>query len=203
MAFIKYKSKERALKSTILNSNCPNCKSTASLQLIVWLKYFTLYWIPFIPLKKRGEIKCTSCKNEFKLGDIVDGKFDYNVLKSKSRVPIWTFTGLFLLLIILFISINGWMRTQEQMKVYINHPQVNDRYAFKVGAADYTLYKLKQVTKDSVYYIKHKEHVNLSKYLKSNYDDSDSKYNPTIFSASKKEIKVWFEEGLIRKIIRD
>lgn len=203
MAFFHYKSKERALKSILLNASCPNCNSSSSLQLTVWLKYFTLYWIPFLPLKKKGEIICTSCKTEFKPDDVVDGKFEYGVLKSKSRAPIWTYTGMFLLVVILFISINGWIRSQEQIKTYLENPKVGDRYAFREAPGDFTLYKVTIVTKDSIYYLKHKTHVNLSKYLKPMYEDGVNEYNTFVLAVARTELMEWYEKGWVRKVIRD
>ena len=47
--------------------NCPSCNSTQNYSLKSVRRFFTLYFIPVIPLDKLGEyVECTTCKNTYK-----------------------------------------------------------------------------------------------------------------------------------------
>ena len=58
----------RGVKSTIEQGtfNCPQCESNQSYKLRKVTQFFTLYFIPLIPLGKKGEyVECQSCKGTF------------------------------------------------------------------------------------------------------------------------------------------
>ncbi len=49
------------------NFNCPSCNSTRNYGLKRVRRFFTLYFIPVIPLDKVGEyVECTTCKDTYK-----------------------------------------------------------------------------------------------------------------------------------------
>ena len=48
---------------------CPQCGTDRSYALKLWRTWFTLFFIPLIPLKKQGEVvECDACGNSFKTG---------------------------------------------------------------------------------------------------------------------------------------
>jgi len=58
----------RGVKSTISEGtfNCPQCESNKKYRLRKVTQFFTLYFIPLIPLGKKGEyVECMSCKGTF------------------------------------------------------------------------------------------------------------------------------------------
>ena len=58
----------RGVKSTISQGefNCPQCETTKNYKLKKVTQFFTLYFIPLIPLGKKGEyVECQSCKGTF------------------------------------------------------------------------------------------------------------------------------------------
>ena len=58
----------RGVKSTIKqgNFNCPQCESTQDFRHRKVTKFFTLYFIPLIPLGSAGEyVECRNCKGTF------------------------------------------------------------------------------------------------------------------------------------------
>lgn len=68
----------RGVKSTSDNGtfNCPQCETNRDYRLRKVTKFFTLFFIPLIPLGKKGEyVECSSCK----------GTFIPNVLNYKSN----------------------------------------------------------------------------------------------------------------------
>ncbi|WP_367890590.1 zinc-ribbon domain-containing protein [Sinomicrobium kalidii] len=53
--------------------HCPQCNAQQSYKRKKVTKFFTLYFIPLIPLGKRGEyVECTTCKTTFYTGILGD-----------------------------------------------------------------------------------------------------------------------------------
>jgi len=73
----------RGVKSTLQEGEfmCPQCATTKPYKLKKVTKFFTLYFIPLIPLERLGEyVECQSCKGTF-----VPRVLDYDPNKDKNE----------------------------------------------------------------------------------------------------------------------
>jgi hypothetical protein len=202
--FFKYSIKSKGIKSELLNNRCSSCKSQFALRLSVWQKYLVLYWIPFIPLKKFGSVKCESCHDDFEIVDFPESVgYSYQDLKRKSRTPWWTFSGLFVLFALILLFINFLNLRARNNEAYLNSPHVNDVYEIKLESREYTLYKVVKVDEKNVYYKAHQYIVERSKHLNSMHDDGEEFYQPEIHEISKKELHRLYESGILRRVIRE
>lgn len=83
---------------------CGEC-GKKSLAISVFQKYFHLLWLPMFPIKKECASQCLVCKNV-----LVERKFSTAVktiglkLKEQHKTPFWSFSGIFLGLIILLVK---------------------------------------------------------------------------------------------------
>ncbi len=89
-------------------SICPSCGTQGSLKLFVFRRHAHIFWIPMFPIGKKGMSQCQHCKNVLHTKEMpVSVRKEYDVLKNKAKGPIWQFTGLGMLIIIIiwaFIS---------------------------------------------------------------------------------------------------
>lgn len=85
------------------DSICPKCGQKKTV-VSVFQMYYHILWVPFFPLRKKTAAQCLACNHV-----ILEKKYDVNQqtvkeqLKDEYRTPIWTFSGLFL--VVLFILV--------------------------------------------------------------------------------------------------
>jgi len=89
------------------NSECSYCEKSDSLNITEYGRYFHVFWIPIFPLGRKIFSECEHCKQTIRKRDFdPKSKNDYNQNKSKSKRPIWHWTGLILLAILtIFVSV--------------------------------------------------------------------------------------------------
>lgn len=83
------------------------CKSCGKkdLAISVFQKYFHILWLPMFPIKKECASQCLQCQNI-----LIEKKFSSATkelsvkLKKGNKTPLWTFSGIFLGLLILLIK---------------------------------------------------------------------------------------------------
>lgn len=80
-------------------------------------------------------------------------KLSYNNLKAETRIPIWTFSGIVLMGALLYgASIHGKNRVERVSKMVLA-PQKGDVFEVKLSDTAYSLMKISQVTRDSVFFV--------------------------------------------------
>ncbi len=94
------------LAREMLADQCPNCASNHSLEMEVFQKYIHFIYIPYLPSGKTGLSFCSNCKLTIVDKDMPSNqKAAYQQLKAKTLLPIWMFSGLALMiLLILFLQ---------------------------------------------------------------------------------------------------
>ncbi len=150
---IIYGWKEKWLKTEFLIEQCPNCNTTNSLQLHLFQRYAHIFWIPTFPYSKNGATQCAHC------GQVVNYKhlspslrLSYDNLKSSAKAPIWMYSGLGLIVAIaIAITLSGQLRARRVSEMVLQ-PRVNDILEIRQTGGYYTLIKLYDVTKDSIYF---------------------------------------------------
>ena len=107
-----------------------------------------------MPAGKEGQLVCLSCqkvKAERDLSD--DMKEQLTELKHRSKAPLWMFSGLGLILIAIAFNVYRDHKRDEQTNQLVLNPQVGDVYEIKDSITVFTLYKVMEVDKDTVWIV--------------------------------------------------
>lgn len=149
---IIYGIKAKLLKNEIASVSCPNCNTANDIQMNVFQRWAHVFWIPFFPIGKTGVSQCLHCKQVLKLKEMPASlKLSYDNLKAQTSTPIWTFSGVaIVILIAIFAYVNG-KQTAKRVSQWILNPKQNDVYHIKLKNDHYTLYKVNKVAGDTVY----------------------------------------------------
>lgn len=136
-------------KETVLE-NCPDCKAFG-LDIQVLQKYAHVFWIPFFPLKKTGIATCTQCNRGW-TEDQMPGnmKLSFLTVKANTKRPIWSFSGLFLVAIL--VSWGVIMESEKNKKIaeLVLAPKNGDLYQVKTNDGNYTLFRVISVHGDTI-----------------------------------------------------
>ena len=167
-------------------------------------KVCTHFWIPFFPIGKTAVSQCNHCKQVLKLKQMPPSLTNpYDNLKSQSKTPIWTFSGLALTAVLITIGVVSEKNKDQRNAKIILTPRKGDILEIKTKENQYTLYKVDQVQGDSVL-------VRLNKYETdklTGVDDLKTKgenaYSDEEFSLAKSELKLMLEKGEIIDIDRE
>ena len=85
---------------------CPNCNSENSTKVSVIGIYKHLIHIPFISGGKSGESTCTNCNETFRFLNMPNSiKLAYYELKETAKTPIWFYTGLIGIKVLVLVKI--------------------------------------------------------------------------------------------------
>lgn len=149
---IVYGIRGKLLKNEISTVSCPNCNTANSIQMNVFQRWAHIFWIPFFPIGKTGVSQCLNCKQVLKLKEMPASlRLSYDNLKAQSSTPIWTFTGIGVIIVIAIFGYFGEKQTAKRISKWVLAPQKNDIYHVKLKNDHYTLYKVDHIVGDTVY----------------------------------------------------
>lgn len=179
---------------------CPNCDTTGTTDITVFSKHAHVFWIPVFSFGKTGVSLCQSCGHEIKSRKMpLEFKNEYLKIKTATRIPIWQFSGLAIIILAVLYGIYSSGETAKQNALYINEPITNDVYYYKTGIG-YSTYKVTAVSADSVFVSSNVYEVD--KYSGCSEINTPENYQDFSEGFSKADIKKLFEEDNIRKILR-
>lgn len=197
---IIYGSRSKELAKEILMDKCQSCGKSNSIDMHVFQKYAHVFWIPFFPLGKTGVSQCDHCKQVLKLKEMPASlKASYENLKSQAKTPIWMFSGLALIAVLVTLVTINEKKKGEKNAQLILAPKVGDIFEIKTKDNHYTLYKVDQVQGDSVFVQPNNYEVNKMTGLN---DLKMKEYSSDIYGLSKADLKKMLEEGEILDIDR-
>tara|TARA_R110002167_G_scaffold237673_4_gene442849 strand:+ start:265 stop:729 length:465 start_codon:yes stop_codon:yes gene_type:complete len=152
---------------------------------------------------KVGVCECQHCHKGFKIKELAeDGKREFKNLKGTVRTPIWKYTGLALILLLVCGLVYSNKQKETKVATLIANPAMFDKYTFKTEDDHYSTFKVLEVFKDSIY-------VNFNTYetdkLTRIYEiDIKDNYDPdAIYSLTASEIDNLYASGAIMDIERD
>ncbi|SMD42886.1 hypothetical protein SAMN00777080_1453 [Aquiflexum balticum DSM 16537] len=88
---IIFGSKATQVASETINEKCASCGTPNSIQMTVFQKYAHVFWIPSFPMGKTSITQCSHCKQVLEKKEFSRNlNTNYEILKSKSKTPIWT-----------------------------------------------------------------------------------------------------------------
>src|SRR5690606_25053790 len=149
---IIYGWKESKIKTQQMNNeSCPDCKEAGSMIGILYTKYFHIFWIPLFPYSKKGVFYCANCKNRFDQKSLMHHlPRAYQNFKSDTKIPIWQFSGLILVLGIVLWTIWSGQADKNREKEYVQNPIVGDVYVYGVEPRAFSTLKVIDVVDDSL-----------------------------------------------------
>jgi hypothetical protein len=149
---IIYGSKNKQLAKETLMDKCPHCGNQHCIDMHVFQKYVHLFWLPLFPIGKTGVSQCDHCKQVLKLNQMPGSlKTSYDNIKSGTKTPLWMFTGLAVIAIIITMGILSERKKDERNATLILTPFKGDIYEIKTNEGQYTLYKVDQTIGDTVF----------------------------------------------------
>lgn len=200
---IIFGSKATLVATENLLDKCPNCGTERSVQLAVFQNYAHIFFIPLFPMGKTGATECAHCKQVLRKKEFPDQvRRSYTNLKSASKAPLWTFSGLGLLAI--FIVFGGIMSKQKDEKnaAWILAPQEGDVYEIKLDYKQYTLYKVHEVVGDTVFVMPNEYETDKIKGLRAMKNKGDAGFVQEFFPLLKEDLKIMLESGELLDIDR-
>lgn len=200
---IIYGSRSSHVKSVQLDKEqCPHCGSQGTVTLSTYARYAHIFWIPIFPLGRLSLSQCQHCKQVLESKQMPSQIKAYHERNlAETRIPIWQFSGLVLLMVVVTLGVFANKADQEERALFIKDPRAGDIYELKTQEGNYTLFKLQDITPDSVVVIFNAYEVNkLSGLYKidkaENYSDS------LLYTLSRGELHTMFEAGEILDINR-
>ncbi len=200
---IKFGKNTVTIKIADIADRCQYCGTQHSMQMNILQKYFDIFWIPFFPTGKTASTSCSHCKQVLSKKEFSESLLkEYEMLKGSSRTPVWTFSGLIILAVLI-----GWgIIHQKQQKVenagLILNPAKGDIYEIKTGAGQYTLYKVDGISGDTVMMLYNQMEVNKWKGLKDLKKQGDKLFDGERNPLLKSELQQMLDDGIILDIER-
>lgn len=196
--------KNTHLVTELINEKCKSCGKTNTTYMSVYQNYFHVFWIPFVPTKKTAVTQCEHCKLLLEKKEFTpDLNSVYEALKSRFRMPGWTFSGLFITFcLIILIAINVRMNGNKYSQ-YIASPKPGDIYEVRVDKGIYTIYKVNKVTNEGVVVYVHEYEVEKLSRLYKLKAMGDSGFIQLDVEISKNELERMFNSHEIISIERN
>jgi len=200
---IIYGWKSKQLAKEIIIDKCSNCGAQNSIEFYIFQKYAHVFWIPFFPIGKTAVSQCDSCKQILKLNEMPPSlKAEYANLKSRSKTPIWTFSGLAIIAVIITASIINSQKRDEKNSKLILAPQSGDIFEIKTADNQYTLYKAQSVLSNTVFIRANQYETNNESGLTDIKNKGDNAYSDDVIPLSNAVLKTMLEKGEILDIDR-
>jgi hypothetical protein len=198
---IIYGSRATKLTTTnLFNVTCPSCKEKSTTEMYVFGKYAHVFWIPVFPLRKIGVSQCENCKAVFEDSKMnSELREEYLALKAQTKTPIWNFTGLGLIALLIIAGVYGSASDQRNYKAWIAHPEVGDKYYCRTESHNYSIEKVVAVTADSI-----ELEYNMKEFTTSSVEEIDrpQNYEGLTEVFSRKEIERQLADETIYEVKR-
>nr|MBI1229818.1 zinc-ribbon domain-containing protein [Cytophagales bacterium] len=200
---IVFGSKATELITEIIPSKCANCGTEHNMQMTVFQKYGHIFWIPFIPMGKTAVTQCSHCKQVLEKKEFTrDLRFSYDAIRSKTKIPIWTYSGLGLFAAFIVLGAISSNQRDERNTNFISEPQVGDVYEIKIEYKQYTLYKVGNISGDTVFVLAHQFETNKKSGLRELKRKGDAGFFEDLLPIHKAELKEMLDNGEIMEVER-
>ena len=181
---------------------CNNCNETTTHNISVYGKYGYLYWIPVFPMSKKVFSECTNCNVTYDFNGMNEKlRFVSTDIKRNSKTPIWYWSGLAIITILIAIGVSVSKQHDVDVVNYIKDPKIGDVIEFKVNESGYySTLKIKTITNDSIFVIQN----NYETDKKSGISDIDKEknYNTETYGIGKNQLQSLFDEKVFYDINR-
>ncbi len=150
---IIYGHRSTHLKSGNLpNAKCPCGESQSKMTVSVFGRHVHIFWIPLFPAGKTAVFECQQCHKGFKKKELSeDGKLAYKNFKTTVKTPIWKYSGLAIIAVLIGFGFYANQQDEAKIAEYVAQPAMFDVYTFKTESNYYSTFKVLEVFKDSLY----------------------------------------------------
>lgn len=200
---IFYGSNSKLISSEATTEKCSHCGTQNCIEMSIFQKYAHIYWLPLFPLSKYGVSECNHCKQVLEDKDFDDNlKSVYTQLKSNSSTPIWTFIGAILILILIAYFMYSSKTQEDENSKFIQEPKIGDIYDIRLQDTTFTIYKVVEITKDTVLYTPSNYETNTIPGLKDLKEQKDDPYSADIYYLTKSDLKSMLDKNELIDITR-
>lgn len=187
--------KSISLAKEMVQDKCPNCGSNHSIEMEVFQKYVHIFYIPYLPAGKTGVSYCSICKQVMVDKDMPPNfKEAYQQLKAKTKIPLWMFSGLVLMILLIVYQLNNEQRAKKTFASQMDLVKAGDVLELKLAKDNFTLYKVYRINADSVLLQANEYQSNNAAGLK---EIVDSPYATNLRYITKTELKKMALDGAL------
>ena len=200
---IVYGSKASQMATEKTNETCASCGTPGSIQMTLFQRYAHIFWIPLFPIGKVGVTECSHCRQVLeKKAFSRNLNTSYEVMKSKTKTPVWTFSGLAVLTVLIAWGVVTGKQNDERNAALILVPQQGDVYEVKKEDKQYTLFKVESVVGDTVLVLLNEYETNKVTGLSDIKAKGEEAYDAEALPILKADLKAMLEKGEIIDIDR-
>lgn len=197
---IIYGAASKEIGSGKMRATCVNCEEPNTINMFIMQSYAHIYWIPLFPVAKKVISECTNCKHVVEKKHFSEKyKNGYEEIKSRTKTPIWMYTGLGIIAVIIIAAFTTSKLNDSENAELVLSPQKGDIYEIKLSSNEYTIYKVDKVEGNTVYLFENEYATDKSSGIK------DLLQKPFFEESSpvmKTDLKVMLEKGQIMDIER-
>jgi hypothetical protein len=132
-------------------------------------------------------------------GFIGDLQREYNDFKQETRPPIWQFSGVLLILLLVGYGVYAHQQTKQQETAYLARPLAGDVYVYKTESG-YSTMKVVEAFEDSVYVSMNEYETNKLKGIDE--IDVEVHYPDDWYVLTVSEIQEMYDAGEIKDVKR-
>lgn len=183
--------------------DCDHCGSKASVDIFFATRYFHIFWIPVFPFSKTGMSQCQHCKRAQYRGQMsAQMQTCHDDARGRAKTPVRYFTGLILVVLFFTLAFFAAFIGRQNSQSWIQSPKAGDVYEVS-ETEGYTLYKVTQVTPDSLTLIPYEYIVERTSQLRKLKRSSPDNYDESAaFTLSAKAIREMYAARSIRSVDR-
>lgn len=164
---IIYGTRHKAISQETFQGKCTHCGQLATVQFVVAQRYAHVFWIPFFPIGKKGVSVCSHCKQTLTSKEFNDEYREfYDQVKQNRRPPVYMYSGLILIGLLIVSAVISGNKHEAALRKQIANPRAGQVYFIKEAHRRYTLYKVVDTARDSVYVLFHMMETNKERGLR-------------------------------------
>lgn len=189
----------KTINNTLLK--CGNCQEQGHISFHYYSSHFHVFWIPLFPYRRKGGSSCMHCDENLKPKQMPESmKRAYQETKREVKIPIWQFSGLALIALIIAYSFYASGKTSDQKDAYIASPRAGDVYSYETEGG-YSTLKVAEVTGDSLFVIPNEYEVD--RVMGVYKLDKPENYADYMYGISRNEIERMHADSEIFSIERE
>jgi hypothetical protein len=183
------------------NIVCRDCETQGSIRLSLFRRHAHVFWIPLFPLNKFGISECQHCKSTLRHKEMPEAlSREYDNLKMETKGPLWQFSGLFLMaILIVWISFTSGKNKELEVQ-QINNPEVGDVYSYEIETGRYSTFKVAEITNDSIFLYPNDYEIN--KVTRVYKIDKENNYSDSAIGFTRQEVVNLYNSGTIYDVDR-
>ncbi len=181
---------------------CTSCDSQGGISFHFYSTHAHLYWIPIFPYSRIGYSSCQNCGAKLEPKQMSESmKRSYDIFRKGARTPIWQFSGLALIAILILFGIYTSKANDARELEYMASPRVEDIYRYKIAYNEYSTLKIAEITADTIYVVPNEYITNKMSGVSS--IDKEKNYGDLMYGISRDEIQRMYDTNEIYEIDRN